>query len=393
MRCRRVLDLLYKLILLLFSLLSLAMKKTLFPLLTLLAGLLLAPLTGCNDDDDNNATPTLTPLTTLESVASSSVLWTGVAVAQDGRIFANFPRMDTDTIPYSVAEVSGTQATPFPDANWNTWNRSLPAQDHFVCVQSVIVDDENFLWVLDPASPQMRGVVPGGAKLLKFNLATRQLVQRITFDETVVYPTSYLNDVRVDTQRDFAYITDSNQGAIIVVNLTTGRSRRLLGRHPSTKSENLILTVEGRIWRNQTGELPSFDADGIALTPNRDYIYYQALTGRTLYRIATAALQDESLTNAQLVQRIETIGTGSPTDGMLFDRNGNLYFSTVEANAVTRLTPGGQLQLVAQDALLKWPDSFAQGPDGALYVTSSQLHIPRSERREPFRIFKFIVPQ
>jgi sugar lactone lactonase YvrE len=239
----------------------------------------------------------------------------------------------------------------------------------------------------------MRGVVPGGAKLLKFNLTTRQLVQRITFDETVVYPTSYLNDVRVDTQRDFAYITDSNQGAIIVVNLNTGRSRRVLNRHPSTKSENLILTVEGRIWRNQTGELPSFDADGIALTPNREYIYYQALTGRTLYRIATAALQDESLTNAQLVQRIETIGIGSPTDGMLFDRSGNLYFSTVEANAVTRLTTSGQLQLVAQDALLKWPDSFAQGPDGALYVTSSQLHIPRSERREPFRIFKFTVPQ
>ena len=199
-----------------------------------------------------------------------------------------------------MAEIRSTQAVPFPDTTWNTWKPSLPAQNRFVCVQSVYTDANNFLWVLDAGSPQMRGVVRGGAQLLKFDAGTRQLVQRIDFDETVAYPTSYLNDVRVDTERNVAYLTDSNQGAIIVVNLATSRSRRLLGNHPSTKSENLILTVENRVWRNRSGQLPSIDSDGIALSPDRDYLYYHALTGRTLYRIRTQYLLDESLPAAQL---------------------------------------------------------------------------------------------
>ncbi|OON67888.1 hypothetical protein B0919_16845 [Hymenobacter sp. CRA2] len=333
-----------------------------------------------------NVTPTLV-------ATSANVLWTGVAVTPQGRVFANFPRMDTDTIPYSVAEVSGSQATPFPDAGWNTWSRGMAPQNKFVCVQSVYTDASGALWVLDAASPQMRGVVPGGAKLLKFDPVSRQLLQRVDFDETVVYPTSYLNDVRIDTQLNYAYITDSGAGAIIVVNLGTGRSRRLLGTHPSTKSENLILTVENRVWRNASGELPSIDADGIALSPSREYLYFHALTARALYRIATAALRDETLSAAQLGQRVEYLGDTNAPDGMIFDAAGNLYLTDVQNNAVTRITPGGELQLVAQDAQLKWPDSFSVGPDGALYVTTSQLHIPRAQRTEPFRIFKLVLPQ
>ena len=367
------------------------MKRLLLPLLALLTSLPL--LTNCDDgNDDQPADPRL-PGIMLSQAATSQVQWTGVAVTRDGRIFANFPRIETDTVPYSVAEIRNSQAIAFPDTTWNNWKPSLPARNRFVCVQSVYTDANNFLWVLDAASPQMRGVVRGGAKLLKFDPNTRQLVQRIDFDETVAYLTSYLNDVRVDTERNFAYITDSSQGAIIVVNLTTGRSRRLLGNHPSTKSENLILTVEGRIWRNRTGELPSFDADGLGLTPNREYVYYHALTGRTLYRIKTEYLRDEALPAAQLGQRVETVGNTGTTDGMIFDAAGNLYFTSVELNAVTRLTPDGQLQLVAQDMQLKWPDSFSLGHDGALYVTTSQLHIPRSQRTEPYQIFKITMSQ
>ena len=353
-------------------------------------------LSGCSKDgdDDNNATPTNPSLNVaLTPVATSTVQWTGVAVTRDNRVFANFPRMETDTIPYSVAEVNGSQATPFPDVAWNTWDRSMPPQNKFVCVQSVYVDADNFLWVLDAASPQMRGVVPGGAKLLKFDVATRQLIQRVDFDETIAYPTSYLNDVRIDTQNKVAYITDSNQGALIVVNLTSGRSRRLLGNHPSTKSENRILTVEGRVWRNQNGELPSIDSDGLALSPNREYVYYHALTAQGLYRIATQYLRDEALPQSQLAQRVEFVANTNPPDGMIFDAAGNLYFTDVQSNAVTRITPTGGFQVVAQSTLLKWPDSFSVGTDGSIYVTTSQLHIPRSQRKEPFQIFKLVVPQ
>lgn len=349
---------------------------------------LLLAVTGCKNDTEETAIPGVI----LNEVATSTVQWTGVAVARDGRIFANFPRMETDTIPYSVAYVNGNQATVFPNADWNTWNPSLPPQSHFVCVQSVYIDDQNNLWVLDAASPQMRGVVKGGAKLLKFNPTTGQLLQYVSFDdETIVYPGSYLNDVRIDTQKNYAYITDSNQGAIIVVNLSTSKARRVLSLSPTTKSEGVVITAEGRVWRNQAGKVPSVDADGIALTPQRDYIYFHATTGRTLYRIATAALQDESLSASQLNSRVERVTETDPTDGLLFDPNGNLYLTYIQQNAVERMTPAGELQRVVQDSRLKWPDSYAYGPDSSLYVTTSQLHIPRLERTEPYRIFKFRV--
>lgn len=367
------------------------MKRILLHALALVAGL--GTLSGCTDDGGLKFPVPTVPQSTLTPVATNPNLWTGVAVTREGRIFANFPRMDTEDIPYSVAEVNGSQATPFPNAEWNTWNRSLSPRDHFISVQSVYTDDQNFLWVLDPASPLMRGVVDGGAKLLKFDVTTRQLVQRISFAEPIIFPTSYLNDVRIDTQRKVAYITDSGRGAIIVVDLNTGHSRRLLGNDPSTKSENLPVVVEGRLWRDPSGALPSIDSDGLALSPQRDYIYYHALTATGLYRIATAALLDESLSEAQLAQRVELVQRTEPIDGMLFDARGNLYLTYIQQNAVTRITPGGQFQYVAQDPLLKWPDSFASGPDGALYVTSSQLHIPRPERTEPFRIFRFTPPQ
>lgn len=364
------------------------MKRLHWPLLALIISLSVP--TGCKDDEEE---PTL-PGVSLTTVASSRVQWTGVAVAQDGRIFANFPRMETDTIPYSVALINGDVATPFPNADWNNWAPGLAPQDHFICVQSVYIDDQNNLWVVDAASPSMRGTVRGGPKLLKFNPTTGAILQRVDLsDELIVYPSSYLNDIRVDTQKNFAYVTDSNQGAIIVVNLATGRARRLLGRSPLTKSENLVITAEGRTFRNASGKLPQIDADGIALTPQRDYLYFHALTARSLYRVPTAALQNESLTDSQVAQQVEKVRDTDPVDGMLFDPAGNLYLTYIQQNAVARLTPGGEVQRVVQDSQLKWPDSFAYGPDGSLYVTSSQLHIPRLERTEPYRLFRFSVPQ
>jgi sugar lactone lactonase YvrE len=39
----------------------------------------------------------------------------------------------------------------------------------------------------------------------------------------------------------------------------------------------------------------SFSADGISLTPDGRYLYWQAVKGKTLYRIATDALQNTQL--------------------------------------------------------------------------------------------------
>jgi hypothetical protein len=97
-----------------------------------------------------------------------------------------------------VAEIVDGQPKAFPN---DECNKPGPAGSHFICVQSLIVDDQDNLWVLDPAAPQMQEIVKGGPKLVKIDLATDQVVQTIPFGEDVAPKKSYLHDVRIDGER------------------------------------------------------------------------------------------------------------------------------------------------------------------------------------------------
>jgi len=180
---------------------------------------------------------------------------TGVTVSRGGRIFVNFPRW-TEEVPVSVAEVlPGGGLRPFPDDAWNAWRNTrkyaLPPEAHFICVQSVVADDRDNLWVLDPAAPAQERVVPGGPKLVQIDLAANAVVRTIRLDEGVAPQGSYLNDVRFSPDGGHAYITDSGaRGAIVMVDLTTGAARRVLDGHPSTQIErDVVVTADGRpLW-------------------------------------------------------------------------------------------------------------------------------------------------
>src|SRR5260221_9897053 len=102
---------------------------------------------------------------------------TGITVASDGRIFVNFPYW-SDAHSVSVAQLGENSAlTPYPDSNWNS--NEGPVDRRFICVQSVVADDQDGLWVLDPASVKLEGVVSGGAKLVKIDLKTNKVVRDI----------------------------------------------------------------------------------------------------------------------------------------------------------------------------------------------------------------------
>ena len=322
----------------------------------------------------------------LEIVAESQNQWTGVAVSKEGRLFVNFPRW-SDDVPVSVAEWKDGKPVPYPNAEWNQWTGKEDPAKHFVCVQSVTVDDRNRLWILDPANPKFAGVVPGGPKLLRVDL-TKNTVERVyTFDAKVAPRGSYLNDMRVDTSRDVVYISDSGAGAIVVLDGNTGQSRRLLADHPSTKAEAIDIVIEGSAWK-RGGKTPQVHADGIALSPDRKWVYFQALTGKTMYRIPAEALLDERLDPKKVPQCVEKVATSGVADGIAFGPDGHLYLSSLEENAINRLTPKHERQRVVFDERLRWPDSFAVGADGWIYVTTAQIHLGPS-RKDPYRIWRF----
>ena len=323
---------------------------------------------------------------------------TGIAVSHEGRIFVNSPRWDKDPL-YSVAEVlPDGSLRPFPGNDWNRWGQdeAKHPEAHFICVQSVVVDDYDFLWILDPASPAFKGVVPGGAKLVRINLATGIVEQVISFDDIAAPRNSYLNDVRFDPAEDVAYITDSGTGAIVVVDLDTGKSRRRLATHPSTKAEPAYVPViGGKELRDEDGRVPQIHADGIAIDYAGEYLYYHALTARTLYRIKTSALKDPYLSEDQLANFVERVAETGAVDGMLMDSENNLYLTALEENAIKRYRLDGDiLGTVVRDDRIQWPDSLDISPDDYLYFTASQIHrMPRFNwgkdgRILPYKFFK-----
>jgi sugar lactone lactonase YvrE len=318
------------------------------------------------------------PRYTLEQVAEFEHQVTGVSVAEDGRVFVNFPRWSEDT-ELSVAELLGDgRLRPYPDAEWNAWRNAkqneISPEDHWVCVQSVVCDWRGNLWVLDPAAPATAAVIPKGPKLVQIDLATNRVVRSFAFDESIAPQGTYLNDVRFSPDGQYAYITNSGpKGSLIVVNVKEGSAWRVLDGHPTTQPEkDVVVHTDGTPLRRPDGRGAQFAADGIALSRDGQWLYWQALTGKTLYRLPTRILHDPNAGDDVIAKQVERVGENGVSDGLWIDAEGRMYISALEDNAVKR-REGDVVRTLVRDERLRWPDTFSEGPDETIYVTASHI--------------------
>ncbi|MEM6927698.1 MAG: L-dopachrome tautomerase-related protein [Myxococcota bacterium] len=305
----------------------------------------------------------------LGRIATSDRRWTGIAAFDDLRLVVNYPRW-SDDVPVSVAVLDpGEAPRPFPDADWNDWAAGDEVDNHWVCVQSVVRDPQGGLWVLDPGNPKFEGVIEGAPKLVKFASPDAVSPERIiAFEAPAITPDSYLNDVRFDLDFGLAYLTDSGDGALVVVDLLTKRARRVLDGHPSTQAEPITLTIGG---------LP-FDravhADGIALDAEGGSLFYQPLTGRTLYRLPLSVLRDGADDEA-VAAAVEAVAEVGASDGLLFHQD-RVWLTSLEHDAIRTLDPAtGVIETVVQNASYAWPDSLAVSPGGRVVFTTAQIHL------------------
>lgn len=348
---------------------------------------LVSPLIGTKDDR-------------LQEVAKFDHQVTGVTVSEGGRIFVNFPRWSED-VPVSVAEVlKDGMVKPYPNEEWNSWRNVNLAQkesrDHFVTVQSVLADGRGSLWVVDPAAPNSEKTIKDGPKLVQIDLKTNEIKRVYPYPEAVAGPASYLNDVRISPDGKFAYMTDSGSpGGLVVTDLSSGKAWRVLSGDPATEMEkDVVVMVDGKPLRRPDGRQPAFNADGIALSPDGQTLYWQALTGKSLYRIGTDVLQAAAANANAAKGKAEKFATTEPVDGLWMDKSGKLFVSSIADNAVKSLQPGGSLKTEIADVRLRWPDTFSQGPDGAIYITASHIQDspwfhPSGWTDKGFTLFKF----
>jgi sugar lactone lactonase YvrE len=323
---------------------------------------------------------------------------TGVAVSAKGRLFVTYPRWST-TYKYAVVEVmpDGT-SKPFPDAATNDWKPGQDAQNKWVCVQTAYVDDDDYLYIVDPAAPMLAKVVGNGAKVVKFNLNTNKIEKVYRFTGTIDN-SSYLNDIRVDTKLQKAYLTNSGTGGIVILDLKTGKSRQVLQSdksvHPAPHAKFII---DGHQLLKQ-GQPVVFNSDGIALSPDRQWLYYKAITDKKLYRIKTSSLLNEKLTPQQLSGEVQYLGEICSTDGMIFDKKGYLYLGDPVNYRMVRVSPDLKATLWFKSKDLIWPDTYSVSKDGEyIYITTSQIQKQPdynggvNKRTSPYMVYKVKLP-
>lgn len=323
--------------------------------------------------------------------------FTGVAVSQSGRIFLSYPYW-LEGHRYSVVEVLPDGKTrPFPDEKWNSWKKGEDGKEKFVCAQAVNIDSQDYLWVVDPASPEMAGTVPGSVKLVKINLKGDRIERIYYLDEKTADKSSYINDIAVDTRHQCAYLTDSAAGAIIMVNLRDGKSRKLLDRHSSTiANTSYVFRIDGRELSNAQGPV-KIHSDGIALSPDGKYLYYKPLTDIKLYRIETRYFFDRKLKPGKLTDYVQSLGDVCTSDGIISDLKGNIYLGDIPYREIVKYKTDGTTEIVLKDSRLLWPDSYALTKDGWLYITCSQIHLMpwfnegKDLRTTPYCLYKIKI--
>lgn len=289
---------------------------------------------------------------------------TGITVTKEGTIFINFPRW-REGVEHAVAKLDENgNAQPFPNTSWNSWEIGQePAPEAFVAVQSVVAYDDK-LYVLDTRNPQFNGVLDA-PRIFVFDHNSGELITTYLLYQRSYYPNSYINDLRIDEERGFVYMTDSNEPGLVVLNLENRDNRRVLDHHESTTAEQGFLLIDGQRWEN------TVHTDGIALSPDRKELYFHTLTGYKLHKVSTDLLITG--TPADIRQGVQLVEKTAAPDGMIFDQQGNLYYADLENQKVLYRTPEGAVETLVEGAAVKWADTFSIY-GGFLYYTNSRIN-------------------
>jgi sugar lactone lactonase YvrE len=340
------------------------------------------------------------PLETVKAFGDDFRL-VGIGVSAKGRVFATAPSSDVRS-RYSMVEVDRKTGavTPYPDAAWNKFSEQGDGRSEWISVQALWVDKSDHLWALDSSLSKVdQERLP--PKLVEFDLSTNRVIRQYDF-KGVVSPKDSLNDVRIDTLHGYAYLTNAgSKGSLVVLDLKSGEARQVLVGDRSTFADpGQHLMIGNEVALRPDGTVRATQADGIALSPDAQWLYYRPLTDHNYWRVPTAALRDTKLSDAELAKRVEYLGSSVLSGGLIMDEKGTLYGGDLEHRTVVALTltPDRKLRsktFVSDPAKLSWADGFAIS-GGYLYIADSHLwevafknDLPRSG---PFTIFKVKLP-
>src|SRR6267142_2105134 len=292
-----------------------------------------------------------------------------VAFTPDNQvIFSHQPFYSPDV---RVAKLtSATTFEPFPNAEWNT---PLKGSDQYLDNVLGLRSDENgVVWMIDMGF--RTHITP---KLVGWNTHANRLERIYYMPEPVTRSGSQPQDI----------------------DMNSGRARRVLEGDKSTVPENVPITVDGNDLtvpgKDGKPTIIKVGCDGITMDAKAEWLYYAPLSGRSLYRIRVADLNDESLSSTQLSAKVERYSDKPNNGGLSIDFAGNIYLTAVETKSIGVITPDRKYRTLTSDAEMVWPDGISYSPDGHMYVSASQVsaaamfHGGKAENKTPYLIYRF----
>lgn len=287
---------------------------------------------------------------------------------------------------------------PFPNEAMNT-----PGSGDPILLDSVLgiaSDSRGIVWMLD--NGRRSGTA---AKLVAWDTKRDEHFKSIVIDALALSPNSFLTNIALDPVGRYIYIADPADGissALIVVDIQTGLTRRVLERDRSVQMDpGVELKINGQPIevRRPDGVIatPLTGVYPIAVDRKGEWLYYGPRNGASLFKIKTELLTDPAILPHVLTSQVTGVSPKPICDSMTIDSRGRIYFGDISRGSIDYVAPEENflnLRLLVEDPRIMWPGGLAIGPDGLLHFFASQLHRTpffnsgKDVTAPPFSIFK-----
>ena len=322
----------------------------------------------------------------LELVATVAPRVTNACVARDGALICGFPRWQDDFSHPAVAEIrNGAEVRPMLPAHWDHWRLGQPAHEALVSVHALHIDARNQLWILDDGCPKLGEAVPGGPKVIQFDLEECRVVRIYPLAAPATRSTSILSHLRTDERR--IYVTDAGFGALVIVDRDTGVTRRVLEGHPKTQADPFVVPlINGKPYKSAHGKVATLHMSHLEISGDGRWLYFCPLFGPRLQRLPMASLADPGKDSTALADEIEFICDIPPVAGIHAIDGEDFLLCAATDGAILHLDGQRRLTPLVADERICFPNEGGFGPDRrSFYFPNSGAHLIG----RPFEVYRF----
>ena len=354
-----------------------------------------------NDVEDNSIFTLVYgwDITNFSNVTCKDCIPKKIKISSNNEIFINFPNWKNNNITATLAklDIINNNFIPFPlEVEDDDPKKKLFSVNSFE-----IYEDK--LYALD----QGNNLDNNSTKIIVYQISNKtktDIIHSYIF-ETDFIENLYLNDIVLDPEKNFAYISYSinnivnnfniknsyiDSGIIIVdlndISSEYAKAYKILQNHISViPDDTYYLHInDDPIYINESSLEPiKMGINGIALTCDYSMLYFTPLSSRLIYAIKTDDIMD-IINNEKKINDIDILSfyKNDSSDGIIASSNGQIYLSALEKNSIyihPNLDEDFNTMYYLNFELLEgnnetmWPSSLTL-QDGKLYFISNQFN-------------------